>query len=283
MALTSIANLVESIAKQFGGQGNNTQQATQAAGTVNASASTTSTEDTFTPSNQNNSPQGAAQEAGLFQVSQSALFAATAGSLASQTTHLQTNQSPDPAQIAPVAAINTSAALPIPSANINGPSIATSQIFAAPSVQTAPGANTQDQIQAFNDALAALGLSNNDIQKLDQIASLVNVFSPTAFSDLIGQFQALAKQAAQLSTANTSAQSSATPGGYQVQGLSIQFAGPRPSSNAGTTQTGGPGGGAQAAPGGLKLARVQFTLTSLAGQPANVVTPRQTSSTAAAG
>ncbi len=285
MALISIANIVGSITNQLLGQGNDSQQGAEGPATANTSGLTTLTEDSFTPSNQSNSPQGAAQEAGLFHVSPLALFAATPDSLASQTTQPQANQNSAPAQAAPIAATNTGAAPQATTANVNfdGITAATTQASAATAVQTVSVANTQGQIQSFNQALAALGLSNNDIQKLDQIATLVNIFSPSAFTDLIGQFQALAQQAAQLSAVNISASSAANSSGYQVQGLSLQFTGPQQLSNTSATEGGSQGGGSQAAPASLQLGRVQFTLTNGAGQSANVLAPQQKPGAAAAG
>jgi len=238
MALTSIANIVESIANQFVGQGNESQQVTQSAGAATATAAPVAAEDRFTPSGQNNSPQSAAQEAGLFQVGQLPVLSAQAGPLALEATQLAPNSNPATAQ-------------------------------------TAPATYTQSQIQAFNQALAAIGLNSNDIQKLDQIATLVNVFSPTAFSDLIGQFQALARQAAQLSAANTSAGSKENSGGFQIQRLSLQFDGSQQSPNAVAGPSGAEGAASQPAPGNLQFGRLQLTLTNEAGLSANVFAPQQ--------
>jgi hypothetical protein len=282
MALTSIANIVESITNPSVGQGTDSQQGAQAAGTANSSAPAALIQDSFTPSNQTNSPQAAAQEAGLFQVSQLALFAATASSLASQTTQPQANQNPAPAQVAQVATTIASVAPTVTTNNFNGLTTATTQVSAAEAVQTAPVAKPPAQIPAFNQALTALGLTNNDIQRLDQIATLVNVFSPTAFNDLIGQFQALAQQAAQLSAVNISGSSPANSGGYQVQGLSIQFSSSQQSSNAGIAQGGRQGGGTQTAQPSLQLGGVQITLTNAAGQSAKVQVQQRKPGTPAA-
>ncbi|MBZ5661772.1 MAG: hypothetical protein LAO08_15320 [Acidobacteriia bacterium] len=275
MALTSLVSIVQSPAKESLGQETENQQGAQVSGISTNSGISTLIQDSFTPSNPDNSPQSAVQEAGLFQVSPLALAAAAAGTLAQQTTQPQTNINPTPAPATRAAASNVDTTLPIPAANLNGLATATPPASAA--VQTAPPANTQGQILAFNQALVALGLTNNDIQKLDQIATLVNDFSPTAFNDVIGQFQALARQAAQQSAANISSGPYSSSGGYQVQGLSIQFNGAQPSSNA-AALTGGP----QGATNGLLLRGVQFTLANAAGQTANVRAPQQKSGAAAA-
>jgi hypothetical protein len=270
MALTSIVNLVESITNQLVGQGNDSQQGAQGAATANTSVSATRNEDSFTPSNEINSPQAAAQEAGLFQVSQLALIAAAASSIASQATQPPANPAPPPAE---VAATNTSPVQPVTTPSVNALTIAAPRASAPTAVQVEPVTNTQGQIQAFNRALTTLGLSNNDIQKLDQIATLVNVFSPTAFHDLIRQFQELAQQLEQLAAAKAPAVSNANSAAYQVQQLSIQFSGFEPPANPAATQSSSTSGGTQTAP--LHLEQVQFTLTSGAGHTANLLVPQQ--------
>jgi len=67
----------------------------------------------------------------------------------------------------------------------------------------------QQQLQTLNNSLAALGLSAADIQKVDQVAGLINDFSPTAFTSLVYQLEAVAqnvaRQAAQAQNANSNA------------------------------------------------------------------------------
>lgn len=276
MALTSITNNVQSSSNDLAGQGPDNQQGALAAGTAKNSGLAALIQDSFTPSNQNNSSQGAAQEAGLFQVSPNALIAAASATLAAQTTLSQANQNPALAQVAPAAATNTSATLP---AATNSTGFAIAQPSAPAAAPQTPAASTQSQILFLNQALTALGLTNSDIQKLDQIASLVNVFSPTAFNDLIRQFQILAQQAAQLSPVNNSVLPAANSGGYQVQGLSIQFSGSTQASSPG--QSGSQGGGTPAAPTGLQLGSLLLTLGNAAGRSANIQAPQQKSGAAA--
>jgi len=274
MALTHITNLAESFAKQLVGQEKNRLDGVRAAGTANAAVTTSPTEDRFTPSTQINSTLGAAQEVGLFQVSQFSFIAAL------ETTQLQAIQNPAPAQVAPVAEANTGAAQPATPVNLNAFTTAATQAAANTAGQISPVASTQNQIQLFNQALAALGLNNNDILKLDQIATLVNAFSPTAFTDLINQFRALAQQAAQLTAANPHAGTSANFGGYQVEGLSIQFTGVQETLVGGTARTGGQGGGTQLTVASLQIESVQFTLRNGAGQAVNVLAPQLNTSAA---
>jgi hypothetical protein len=263
MALTRIVNIVQSLSKESLAQGTDNPQAAQLAASTSSSRLSALIQDSFTPSNQTSSTQGAAQEAGLFQVSPLALAALEAGSLALQAAQPQASATPSPEQNAPPAPANPGATLPSATVDLNAPAAA--QPSPAP-VQTVSVVNTPSQILAFNQALAALGLNNNDIEKLDQIATLVNLFSPTAFNDLIRQFQALAQQAAQLSAVNASGTSTSNAGAYQVQALSLQFNKPQTSSNAATLAS---------AIGGLQLGTVQFTLANSSGQPASVQAPQK--------
>jgi hypothetical protein len=58
-------------------------------------------------------------------------------------------------------------------------------------------AATQDQLQALNNALAALGLDHADILVVDRVASRLHDFNLTAFTSLVYQLEALARDAAQ--------------------------------------------------------------------------------------
>lgn len=261
MALTNIVNIVQSLTKQSLAQGSENPPPAQLTANTTSSRLAALIQDSFTPSNPANSTQGAAQEAGLFQVSQVSLAVAAAGTLALQAAPPQANENAAASQAAPAAATNVSAILPVTAADLAAPS------------QTVSVANTQNQILAFNQALAAIGLNNNDIEKLDQIATLVNLFSPTAFNDLIRQFQVLAQQAAQLTAVNASGPSTTNAAAFQVQQLSLQFNNSQPSSNAAALS---------GALGGLQLGNVQLTLANNAGQFANVQTPQQKAAAAAA-
>jgi hypothetical protein len=52
-------------------------------------------------------------------------------------------------------------------------------------------------------------MNSQQIQAFDQVASLIETLSPTAFSDLVGQFQQLAQQFTQASPATPSSQPAA--------------------------------------------------------------------------
>jgi len=62
-------------------------------------------------------------------------------------------------------------------------------------------ASVELQLQTLNNTLAALGLDETDIERVDQIASLINDFNPAAFTSLAYQLEALAQNAAQQSAA----------------------------------------------------------------------------------
>jgi len=94
------------------------------------------------------------------------------------------------------------------------------QVSATPAAQAATAAvsgsaNTQNQLQTLNASLAALGLSNADIQQIDQIASQTKDYSPSAYTSLALQFEASAQQAAQPSPAHAAAAASTNAGTNQ--------------------------------------------------------------------
>jgi hypothetical protein len=245
-------------------------------------------QDSFIPSTPNNSAQSAAQEAGLFQVSQVALSAVAANILISQTAPAA-DQNAAPALVAPDPATHAGAPQTAAAANPNPPATAAQQVAANPTVQaaanTAGTANIQDQLQALNSALAALGLSNNDISQIDRIAALIQDFSPTAFTSLVYQLEALANQVTQQTPANTAANTAtnanANGGGFQVQELAIKFAGLQETVNAGGGNGAGQGGGAnkiQITAASLQIEEVQFTLANGNGQILQVQAPQQNAS-----
>jgi hypothetical protein len=60
-------------------------------------------------------------------------------------------------------------------------------------------------LQALNLALAALGLNTQDINQLDQIASIINDYNPSLFTAQAYQLEALAQQAPAQAPATTNA------------------------------------------------------------------------------
>jgi hypothetical protein len=242
MSLIGLVNLTERLLNQTPGQKQDTQTVAKTATTVsNTNGGVTATEDQFTPSAQAGQNQTTAQAAGLFQVSQFALFSAAAQFLLQQTNAPAQNTVPAPAaqpaparNAAPASAaativiINpaTLSAAPTPTLNSNAtnpillnpsPSATTAPVT-APAASTAPtapttsatGTTTLTQLQTLNNALAALGLPQSDFARIDQIADIINDFNPVAFTDLVNQLVALAQAASQQSAA-TAANTAVNP------------------------------------------------------------------------
>ena len=211
MSIEGIGNLGQSLADQLLGQTPISASGANTPGAGNASDAAV-TEDTFTPSTQSNSAQATAQDAGIFQVSQGALTAVTASILFAQANPNAT-QSGTPAQDASTTSTNAGDAQPAAATNANTPANP-GQLFApppagqAPPVKATPATNVQEQIQALNAALPALGLSKVEIQEIDSLATQIQNFNPAAYTNLVNQFEALAQQATQQGAANTSANAS---------------------------------------------------------------------------
>jgi hypothetical protein len=172
--------------------------------------------DRFTSSSQGGSGQDA-QDAGLFTVSSVSFFSAAATFFLAQTS--SANQASTATTSAPSATSDTTS----PTSNEVAPAQVTpvtqpATVVAAPSSPVsgstaAPTAdsNSQNPLQALNNSLAALGLSQQEIQAFDQIASFIQAVSPTAFADLVNGLQALAQQVTQAAaTAAPSTQSDST-------------------------------------------------------------------------
>jgi hypothetical protein len=270
------------------------------------------TEDTFTSSAQNNPAQTTAQDAGIFQLNQAAVAASTV--LAQPTPGVsQIAVSPQTAAVTTAAATaSTANAQTSATSAANAPAIAAQQVGATPVAQAATTAvgtttNVQNQIQSLNTALAALGLSNYDIEQIDRIATVIQNFSPTAYTDLVDQFQQLARQVSQPAGANVPAPASApantsvvagtnatanantgtnanTPAGnFQVQGITINFTGVQEAANSSTVISSGQGASTtntESQTVNLQIEQVQFTLTNGNGQAVKVLAPQQSAATA---
>jgi hypothetical protein len=203
MAVTGVSNLAELISNEPLGQGQAPPDVTQSAKTQGLGAAVP-TQDSFTPSAQNNSAQATAQDAGLFQVSQFALSSATADVLTAQAAPPQPAQlalagTTDVAtsQAAPPTALNVQTPAPPAPAPIPADTPALPTPVAAPqatSSAAAATAITPGQLQSLNEHLLGLGLSNSDIQDIDRIASVAKNSNPAVYNDLIQQFEAQAAQ-----------------------------------------------------------------------------------------
>ena len=226
MSLIGLVNLAEKLFNQT--QGNSNEDAGPASKTVKGNA-TRETQakpsDEFRPSAGN-----PANEAGLFQVSQASVFTAAASVLLVQGENTAPAAEPattTKASNAPVATTNTNTPL-APTTN--------TETAAAPAATT-NAANTgaaqiQTELQSLNAALAALGLSADEIAAVDRVAQLIKDFSPAAFTSLVGQLKVLAQDAVQpaaTAPANTGTTGGATggtqTGGFSIQQLSINFSG----------------------------------------------------------
>ena len=293
MAVTSITNLVPNFPDQFPGNTQDPQPLTSALQKGNGSNPAVA-EDTFTPSKQNKFALATAQDAGIFQVSQGAQTAVPANNEPDQTA-LNAIQIGGPAQAASnttVDAFNTQSA----TAQSRTAADAATQTGAAPATQTAanPAATSaaQNQIEALNAALPSLGLTNEEIQQIDRIASLVGNFNPAAYASLVSQFESLAQQAKQQAAPNPG--SAAIPGTsapsnpsvsangitYQLQGALVQFSAQKDSEDNGSGNGNGwvEGNNANSGHGnaaGLQVSQVQFALSTGSGQTVQVQAPQQ--------
>ena len=337
MSLVGLVNLAERLLNQGSTQGQDTAAQQKAANPQPAAVTQGPAEDLFTPSAQNGQAQATEQDAGLFNVAQFTFFSAAADFLLGQGTQAatvgtatngggntaaasgaaQTTLAPAgtaPALVAlvqptgntaPVAAnqgvgalanaANTQAAAPATDV------AATTNANATAAPQPTGSLAVQQQLQALNTALAALGLDPQEIQQLDQIASVINDFNPNAFTSLAYQIEELAQaqQAAQPTPANEAANgnpatnANVTPangngaagsaanvgaGGFQVQELAIQFASVQAQATAG-----GNGNAPQGAANGnatvavnafnLQIEAVNLTLVNGNGQVAQIQAP----------
>ena len=160
-------------------------------------------------------------------------------------------QAPATANVGPNIAANTA-----PAANTATSAANTSNVQTAPTPTTAAApaaatattaspnsASTQEELQALNTSLEALGLSPQDIQQLDQIASIINDYNPTAFTSLAYQLEALSQQTAQPTTANAA---TAQPASAGANSAITNATAPNPAASNGTPANGTAAGGTAA-------------------------------------
>lgn len=193
MAVEGIGTLLQILANQLREQPANSQSGANIPATANA-GNVTLTEDTFTPSNQNDSAQSSAQDAGIFQLSQGTLLSLAADQQFQQPTANAQNiaTSAQGASSAPQQDAATNSSAPAHPGQLFAPK-PPGQTPAAP----APSPNVEGQIQALNAALPALGLSKVEIQEIDSLAQQIQNFNPATYTDLINQFKALEQQSTQ--------------------------------------------------------------------------------------
>jgi hypothetical protein len=281
MAVTSITNLVPSFPDQFPEQTQNSQPVTGTLQKGNA-GNPAVTEDTFISSKQNKFAPLSAQDAGIFQVNQGNQTLIPANNEPAQT-GLNAIPKGAPAQAASSTSVGAFSSQTA-TAQSKTATDAAAQAGAAPGTQTpanpAAAAAAQNQIEALNAALPSLGLTNEEIQQIDRIASLAGNYNPAAYASLVSQFESLAQQAAQQAAPNPG--SAAIPGAgapsnpsvsangvtYQLQGALIDL-----SAQKGAENNGANSGQGNAA--GLQLSQVQFSLSTNNGQTVQVQAPQQ--------
>jgi len=298
MSLTAIINLAERLLNNSSGQTVDANADSRQSKQASRVGSDAVHRDQFTPSSANQ------QDAGLFKVNQISLFSAAADFLLAQTLPSQANPGVAPA-LAPGNAAQTINANPIVTARF--PAANAPPTAAAPAVTTTatPANSAQSQLLALNSALYALGLNDSQLAQIDQIASLIQVFNPLAFTSLVYQLEALAQANTQQSAApltNTAATgtppSTATTtntpaavapatgttagnasgtnnaGSFQIRELVIKFSGVQESFTQ--TGSGAPGGNSnvQLSAFNLQVEEVNLTLANQGGQSLQVTAPQ---------
>lgn len=300
MSLVAIVNLADRLLNQTFGQDQETQSKSAPAKEARVEEKDGRNEDRFTRSVQATQAGPTAEAAGLFQVTQFTVFSAAADFLLTQTAAPPANQvepaAPYPAAVKPAVvptpATNTAVAAPVAagtatnSAALKVPAPASFAPATTPAATTT-NLNTQEQLQALNNALAALGLPQADFAKIDRIASLIKDFNPVAFTDLVYQLAALAKaQSAQpaasgTNTANatTGAANNGAPngGGLHIQELVIRFSSVEAQGTIGGAGNGTNGSNAignfQISAFNLQIQEVNLTLANNSGQTTKVQAP----------
>ncbi|MGD0908514.1 MAG: hypothetical protein ABSA96_13095 [Candidatus Acidiferrales bacterium] len=277
MAISGLVNLLESNAQQQLGQDHSENNRIGAIGTsvIQNNTARTNAADRFTPSDRTTT----AQPAGLFQIEQFAtavnlpLAQSAAPLIVRNAAPAQIPTAPSPA-VVPAPVTQTTAFTP-----------------AAPATDVAKTTPTsqQDQLQTLNTALSDLGLDNTQISQVDQIASVIQNFSPTAYSDLVYQLQVLSQQSTQQTAAAAigASNTSTNDGAFQVQELAVTFARLQGTPATRTANGNGNGQGAagstnQLSPFNLQVQDVQLTLSNNNGQTLQVRAGQPAASNASA-
>ncbi len=152
--------------------------------------------DQFIPSAQNAASQATAQAAGIFSVAATSFFSSASASLLAPNNSAPTIKPPASVPVratAAAAATATTANPPAPQSTAPVPAQAPATTASGP---VATLVSAQEQLQSLNLALAALGLSNQDIQQLDQVASTTSDYNPSAYTAHAYQLELLARQPA---------------------------------------------------------------------------------------
>ena len=202
MSVTGISGLAELIANQVSSQlpasGQNPPQAPAQSGPAQARTASALPVDTFTPSSQNSSAVVTAQDAGLFQLSQATLSFAVSSALSGQA--------------AVPEATPAAAAVVQPQQKVQAPAPVAAPPQSTANATASAAIGNQAELQSLNTVLLGLGLSNNAIQNIDQIASSIDEFNPTVYAALIQQYTTqLAQQSGSAAAVNPQAIQPNTP------------------------------------------------------------------------
>jgi hypothetical protein len=270
MSLIGIVNLTERLLNQTQDNGNEAGPNGKAAKPALPQNVISNGADEFRPSAENT-----AKEAGLFQVRQQQVFTAAATVLL-----VQEGAGQKPATAGPAARTAQAAAAAAPvAAPVAAP---TATLAAAPAATN--NADVLAQLQSLNSSLAALGLSQAEIDVIDRVAQLIKDFSPAAFTSLVNQLQILQQDTTQNTTANAAANTAPTNatgtntqngGAFTLQELSIKFAGVNETLQQNGNGKNANGGTVQLSAFQLQVSEVQITLSNPAtGQTAQVQAPQ---------
>lgn len=215
--------------------------------------------DRFTSSAQGDAAN-AAGGAGLFHVAQLRFTAANIQTTAGN------NAAGSPVPAATAAAQQATTATPAVAATSSG-AITLGATSAAP-------LQTQQDLQALNASLSALGLNAAEIAAFDQFAGVLLQFNPNALQDLQNQLNLLAARfQTQNATPAATPQTAAAPPNFQLTELSISFSGLN-----GTLTQGNPGNGngttTQFSAFQLQIQEVRVTLSNPAGETAQLQVPQ---------
>ena len=216
-------------------------------------------------------PSSSSQDVASFQFEQLRFSAFSVAPLPSSSAPV--NSTASAASAAGAATVPANATTPAAvTAPIDAISPATTTAAAPVSGTSAASPAAQDPLQALNAELSALGLSQSEIQAFDQVAGLIQQFSPVAFQDLQNQINTLASQFAAAAQSPSTSTTNSSPG-FQLTELSLRF--------SGLNETLAPQG--QASNGGsstvevsafnLQIKEVTVSLTSPDGQNVQLQSP----------
>jgi hypothetical protein len=266
MSISSIVQIASRLLNGDSGQDSQSQSKSKIAASQ-AQSNRTDFGDRFTPSAQGDAA-GAAGATGFFQAEQ----------LRFTAINIQTpagTSAAAPATAATAAGVNTAPPLTAVDQTTAAPNAAT------PAAATASPIQTQQDLQALNASLSALGLNAAEIAAFDQFAGVLLQFDPNALQDLETQLNLLAarfqtQNAAPAATPQSPATVPQTPAAspnFQLTELSIAFSGLNGTLTQ-KNQGNGNGTTAQFSAFNLQIQEVRVTLSNPAGETAQLQVPQ---------